>query len=179
LKSKKYAVADKNRCVACGACVQECPRQAINIWKEFCLDNGYTDKEIFIREGGSEGYVLDIIADKHNETKQITLTVRKLENGSWEVVNHYVQSDEILEQALIKEYTQNADGTWECDGVTYKYKLGISGTMPNSNSDMLFIYLSNFEEITFDQAWKASGLSSNFDDYFDSNDAVLVEMKTE
>lgn len=33
MKSKKYAVANKDRCVACGACVQECPRQAINIWK--------------------------------------------------------------------------------------------------------------------------------------------------
>lgn len=33
LKSKKCAIVDKNRCVACGACVHECPRQAINIWK--------------------------------------------------------------------------------------------------------------------------------------------------
>jgi hypothetical protein len=32
-------------------------------------------------------------------------------------------------------------------------------------------------EITFDQAWKAAGLSSNMDDYFDPKDAVLVAMK--
>lgn len=66
--------------------------QAIQVGKEFCLDNGYSEKEINIREGGSEGYVLDIIADKDNETKQITLTVRKFENGSLEVVGHNVQS---------------------------------------------------------------------------------------
>ena len=32
-------------------------------------------------------------------------------------------------------------------------------------------------DISFDQAWKAAGLSSNMDDYFDRKDAVLVAMK--
>lgn len=31
--SKKYAKADKNRCVACGACTKQCPKGAIAIWK--------------------------------------------------------------------------------------------------------------------------------------------------
>ena len=33
MKSKKYVRVDKERCVACGACVKECPGQAIMIWK--------------------------------------------------------------------------------------------------------------------------------------------------
>ena len=33
MKSKKYAIVDKKYCVACGACMAECPRNAINIWK--------------------------------------------------------------------------------------------------------------------------------------------------
>ncbi|MGN1156508.1 MAG: 4Fe-4S binding protein [Agathobacter sp.] len=33
MKSKKYVRVDKARCVACGACVKECPRNAITIWK--------------------------------------------------------------------------------------------------------------------------------------------------
>ncbi len=33
MASKKYARADRDRCVACGACVLKCPRQAIKIWK--------------------------------------------------------------------------------------------------------------------------------------------------
>ena len=37
--------------------------------------------------------------------------------------------------------------------------------------------LSNIKEITFDQAWKASGLSSNMNDYFDVEDAKFVAMK--
>ncbi len=73
-----------------------------------------------------------------------------------------------------KEYTQNSDGTWECEGNTYKYKLEITGRMNNATCDTTFVYLSNIKEITFDQAWKASGLSSDMNDYFDIEDAVLV-----
>jgi len=37
-------------------------------------------------------------------------------------------------------------------------------------------YTIKLEDITFEQAWKASGLSSNMDDYFDIDEAVLVEL---
>ncbi len=33
MPSKKYAVVDKERCVACGACTKECPRDAIAVWR--------------------------------------------------------------------------------------------------------------------------------------------------
>ena len=33
MASKKYAVVDKSRCVACGACVKECPMNALSVWK--------------------------------------------------------------------------------------------------------------------------------------------------
>lgn len=33
MAAKKYARTDRDRCVACGACVLNCPRQAIKIWK--------------------------------------------------------------------------------------------------------------------------------------------------
>lgn len=73
-----------------------------------------------------------------------------------------------------KDYTQKSDGTWECEGNTYKYKLEITGRMNNATCDTTFVYLSNIEEITFEQAWKGSGLSSDMKDYFDIEDAVLV-----
>jgi len=31
--SKKFAEVNKNFCVSCGACAQECPREAINIFR--------------------------------------------------------------------------------------------------------------------------------------------------
>ena len=61
----------------------------------------------------------------------------------------------------MKTYSEMSDGTWR---------------LSNAVKDSTYIYLSNIEDITFEQAWKASGLSSNMDDYFDIDEAVLVEL---
>ena len=74
-------------------------------------------------------------------------------------------------------YYEMADGTWKTDECAYKYRLEITGRMGGAVKDSTFVYLSNIEDISFDQAWKAAGLSSNMDDYFDRKDAVLVAMK--
>ena len=76
----------------------------------------------------------------------------------------------------IKTYCEMTDGTWMCDDHLYKYRLEINGRMPNAAADSSFVYLSNIEEITFDQAYKAAGISSNSDDYYPPEKAVLVEM---
>lgn len=78
-----------------------------------------------------------------------------------------------------KTYYKMEDGTWNCEDITYKYRLEIKGRIPNESEDSVYVYLSNIKNISFEQAWKASGLSSNMDDYFDVEDAVLVEMKNE
>lgn len=52
MASKKYAEAVQSRCVACGACVKTCPREAISIWrgcyavveKELCVGCGLCEK---------------------------------------------------------------------------------------------------------------------------------------
>ena len=77
----------------------------------------------------------------------------------------------------MKTYSRMADGTWTCGGHTYKYRLEISGRMPNAAADSTFVYLSNLEDITFEQAYKAAGISSDSEDYFSPEDAVLVEMR--
>ena len=33
MASKRYAKADRKRCVSCGACANECPRGAVKIWR--------------------------------------------------------------------------------------------------------------------------------------------------
>ena len=88
------------------------------------------------------------------------------------------------EEATVKEtfddgfkiYYEMNDGTWECDGYSYKYRLEISGRMPNAAKSSTFVYLSNVESISFEQAYLAAGVSSNTEDYFSPEDAVLVEM---
>lgn len=76
----------------------------------------------------------------------------------------------------MKTYYEMTDGSWMCDDHLYKYRLEINGRMPNAAVDSTFVYLSNIEEIAFDQAYKAAGISSNSDDYFLPEEAVLVEM---
>ena len=64
-------------------------------------------------------------------------------------------------------------------GRNYQYCLEITGRMPNAAGISVFVYLSNIPEISFDRAWKAAGYSSNSEDYFAPEEAVLVGMITE
>lgn len=74
-------------------------------------------------------------------------------------------------------YYEMDDGTWMYEGRNYKYRLEITGRMNNAAKDSTFIYLSNIEEISFDRAAMASGLSSNMADYFSPEEAVFVGWK--
>lgn len=33
MTSKRFAKADRRRCVSCGACENECPKDAIKVWR--------------------------------------------------------------------------------------------------------------------------------------------------
>ena len=70
-----------------------------------------------------------------------------------------------------------SDGTWKTDDYTYQYRLEITGRLNGAVKDSTFVFLSNRKDITFEQAWKASGLSSNMDDYFKEEDAKFVAVK--
>ncbi len=72
-------------------------------------------------------------------------------------------------------YYEMSDGTWATADHNYKYRLEISGD-PRGSSAMIMTYivLSNTQEITFNQALMASGLSSNLGDYFASEESVIV-----
>ena len=71
----------------------------------------------------------------------------------------------------LKTYYKNADGTWQCNGYNYKYRLEID----HSDTDTTFVYLSNLDAISPERAMMAAGLSSNLNDYFTPEEAVLVE----
>lgn len=77
----------------------------------------------------------------------------------------------------LNTYVKLPDGTYRLGDMKYKYRLEITGRLNGAVKDTTYVYLSNLEDIPFDRAWKASGLSSNTDDYFKPEEAVLVELK--
>ncbi len=78
------------------------------------------------------------------------------------------------DETVLVRYYKMSDGTWRTDEYSYKYRLEVSGRMHNAAGESTYVILSNRSEISFDEAWKASGFSSNMDDYFDPNEAVIV-----
>ena len=102
--------------------------------------------------------------------------VKTYEVTDTEFVDENSENDEWV--TMVKCY-EMSDGTWKTDDDehTYQYRLEITGRMPNADKDSTFVFLSNIEDITFEQAWKASGFSSNMDDYFKREDARFVAMK--
>ena len=75
---------------------------------------------------------------------------------------------------ITQPHAQLEDGLWAWAQYGYLYRLEISGRLNNAQKNTTYIILSNTKDITFDQAWKASGLSSNLNDYFSPETAVIV-----
>ena len=79
------------------------------------------------------------------------------------------------EIANFVEYYEMSDGSYMTEsGDTYKYRLVITGRMHAAARDSTFVFLSNIKDIPFDRAWKAAGFSSNTNDYYKPEDAILV-----
>lgn len=74
-----------------------------------------------------------------------------------------------------KTYYEMSDGTWQENGRSYQYRLEVNGKAENAASDATFVYLSNVEDISFEQAWKSFWSSSSYD-FMRAEDAVLVEL---
>ena len=101
--------------------------------------------------------------------------VKQYEVTDPELVDENGDKDELV--TMVKYY-EMSDGTWKTDDDhTYQYRLEITGRMSNEAKDSTFVFLSNTKDITFEQAWKASGFSSNMNDYFKEEDSKLVAMK--
>lgn len=97
--------------------------------------------------------------------------INTFEQTPADLTNAYLDQSKVL---TLTTYYELSDGTWKTDDHAYKYRLEISGRLNNAVKDSTYVILSNTDDITFEQAWKASGLSSNMDDYFNIEDAVIV-----
>ncbi|MCH5271334.1 MAG: immunogenic protein [Lachnospiraceae bacterium] len=107
-------------------------------------------------------------------SQKIPSVVKTYEVTDSELIQEYLDNNELI---TMVQYYEMSDGTWKTDDYTYQYRLEITGRMGNADKDSTFVFLSNTKDITFEQAWKASGFSSNMEDYFKEDDAKFVAMK--
>ena len=112
-----------------------------------------------------------IACSKENEEPSVMKTFEA--TPTEKVDEYYDQHKEVTTNT----YYEMSDGTWKTDEYTYQYKLELTGKIPNAAADTTYIILSNKKDITFEEAWKASGLSSNSGDYYEEEAAVLVGRK--
>lgn len=108
--------------------------------------------------------------DEKFDTDEIYIVKTYMESPADESAE-YFENGKIF--TTVKHY-QLSDGTWKTDSHDYKYKLVLTGRLNNAVKDSTYEVLSNNPDITFDMAWKASGLSSNSEDYFKEEDAIIV-----
>ena len=90
------------------------------------------------------------------------------------------QSEERIangQEVVTRTYCEMSDGTWQADGRVYQQRLVVTGRLRNAARDTTYTILSNVGDIPFERAWKASGLSSNMDDYFAVEDALFVAIQ--
>lgn len=73
-------------------------------------------------------------------------------------------------------YTQSEDGTWQCNGVKYKYYLELDGKWPETNKNGSAVILSNTKEVDFDDI--TNYLLSSQQGAHNSSDWILIRLKT-
>lgn len=99
------------------------------------------------------------------------LTSPKFKREETAIVEDYAD-----DYVVMQDYYELDDGRWACGDYTYTYRLVLTGSIKSNaaSTSITYIVLSNTQDITFEQAHKASGMSSNIDDYFDPETAVIV-----
>ncbi len=117
-------------------------------------------------EGLAEGTMLVIANPRWNEFEGT------VEMADWTVLRIAKKETE----GNLRAFEETEDGTWTCEGYTYQYRITVTGRMPNAAQNTTFTFLSNIPQISFEQAYKASGISSNSEDYFSPEDAILIDM---
>ena len=73
-------------------------------------------------------------------------------------------------------YYRMNDGTYWYNGNSYKSRIELTGRVPNAAKDTTYVYLSNKEDITFEQAWKDQ-YSDDLKEHFKPEEAILVEIE--
>ena len=62
-----------------------------------------------------------------------------------------------------EEDAEYVDGAWIFKGKSYRYRLEVTGRMKSAVKDMTYVIVTNDKDITFDELFPLSGLSSSLD----------------
>ena len=73
----------------------------------------------------------------------------------------YGKRDEEAEKEAITEDAEYVDGTWIFKGKSYRYRLEVTGRMNNAVKDTTYVIVTNDKDITFEELFPLSGLSSD------------------
>ena len=113
---------------------------------------------------------------KETDKENTALTLENDPELSEKISDIDSEYEEIFTTSMGGHYYKLKDGTYTwADGYTYQYRLVLPGWMPGTKADVTYVILSNIENITFHQAFMASGLSSRSDDYFKPEDAIIID----
>ena len=101
------------------------------------------------------------------------LTVLLIGCGKTHITKTYEKSES---DGILATYYEMNDGTWKCGNITYKYRLELTGRIPNAVQDSDYVILTNNDELTFTDVWK-SQYSSSLDDTKIMEGSIIVEMR--
>ena len=151
-----------------------------NRWKSIRFDDGSWLEETLFQEDWGIYYVNGELVDEDTflqqvdsyETDEVTrYEPKQYTNGIAKVYN------ESEEDGIMKTYYEMEDGTWECDGTMYQYRLVLNGRTPNAAKDSCYVVLTDNEKLTFEEVSKSIYSSSM--EYINKvmKDSVIVEWK--
>ena len=93
--------------------------------------------------------------------------------GKTDIVKTYEKSENA---GITATYYEIDNGTWKCDGVTYQFRLELSGRMPNAESDSYYAVLTDNKNLTFEDVSK-SLYGSLLEDSKIMEGSIIVEMR--
>lgn len=88
-------------------------------------------------------------------------------------VKAYNQSEK---DGVVMTYYEMNDGTWKCNGILYKFRLELSGKMPNAADESHYVVLTDNADLTFEDVSR-SQYSSSIEDSKLMEGSVIVEMR--
>lgn len=84
--------------------------------------------------------------------------------------------NESEKNGVVRTYYEMNDGTWECDDISYQFRLELRGKMPNAADESYYVVLTDNDKLTFEDVSKSQYSSSIVDSKLLEN-SVIVEMK--